>query len=77
MSTENHIYESNLPTFLEWRAWVSENCTPEELECFLSEDFPISPEKHALYLRWVADQQITKHTIMQDGVVVLEKNYTT
>jgi hypothetical protein len=74
--SENHIYESALPNFLDWAAWVIENCTQEEIDCFYSEDMPVSEEKNNLYMRWITDQQITKHTVMQDGNVISEKNYS-
>lgn len=72
---KTHIYESSLPEFLEWSAWVYENCNPAEIEIFLEDSEVVSEEKNNLYERWITDQQITKHTIMEDDVVIFEKNY--
>lgn len=68
-----HVYTSALGSaFLTWHNWVHQKCTPDEIGLFeapVDADEPVSPEKHVLYLRWWADQQILTHDVLIDGVV--------
>jgi hypothetical protein len=75
MESERHTYESSLPEFLDWATWVYENCTQEEIQCFFENTTPVLPEKNALYERWLTDQKIIKHTVMQGDTIIFERTY--
>jgi hypothetical protein len=38
----------------------------------VTEGAPMPPEKLALYSRWVQEEQIISHVVMEDGAVVME-----
>lgn len=77
--TEEHIYESAKGiNFLSWHDWAQVALTEEELAIYFEiSDMSVgmSPEKIALYNRWVIEEQITKHTIYVGGVEVLTENF--
>jgi hypothetical protein len=60
-----HSYQSAKgDNFLTWHQWAETNLTPAEFEIYIHPDN--SEEKTALYNRWVADEQITRHHITND-----------
>ena len=77
--TEEHIYESSKGSdFLSWHEWALSTLNDAELEIYCEqsdmEAEGMSEEKIALYTRWVAEEKITKHTIIVDGVEVLTED---
>lgn len=61
-----HIYTSRLPTFLEFHDYVLQHGSAEEQLVHLTPD-PSSPEKIALYQKWIESQQISSHTFVDEN----------
>lgn len=76
---EQHIYESTKGIdFLSWHDWAHVALSEEELAIYFEEtdmSVGMSPEKIALYNRWVIEEKISKHTIYVDGVEVLTETF--
>lgn len=60
-----HIYTSAKPSFLEWDMWVHQNGTDEEKLIHATE--ASSPEKLALYQKWIAAEQINSHKFVAEN----------
>lgn len=69
MTEPVHVFESELgEDFISFGDWVAEKATAAQRKAFDEEE--AGSEKHrAVYLAWVKDQKITKHTIEVDGVI--------
>lgn len=73
MTTQEHVYESAKGTeFLSWHDWANQILSKEELDIYLTEE--MSEEKLALYTRWIEEEQINKHTILEDGKEILTRD---
>lgn len=62
-----HTYTSAKSDFLQWDMWVHQNGTDEEKLIHAQE--PDSPEKLALYNKWIAAEQINSHKFVDDNGV--------
>ena len=73
---QEHIYTSAKgESFLLWHEWAATTLSEADLQVWkdpVPEGSPLSPEKLALYSRWVQEEQIISHVVMEDGVVVIE-----
>jgi hypothetical protein len=54
--------------FLTCHQWADLNLSKEEYTIYLNEDN--TTEKQAIFARWMTEEQITSHTILEDGVEV-------
>jgi hypothetical protein len=73
---QEHIYTSSKgENFLSWHQWAMTTLSEEDLEVYINpepEGESMSADKIALYNRWVKEEQILTHVVMEDGVVVTE-----
>ena len=73
---QQHIYTSSKgEKFLSWHEWALTTLTEEDLKVYIDPDpegDPMSEGKLALYNRWVQEEKIISHIVMEDGVVVAE-----
>lgn len=68
MADITHVYTSDLgEDFLNWHEWAITTLDKDDLNVYLAED--MSDEKIALYDRWIIEQKIITHTILEDGKV--------
>jgi hypothetical protein len=66
---QEHIYTSAKgKDFLTCHDWANKNLSREEYIIYISEDN--TPEKTEIFARWIKEEQITSHTILEDGVEV-------
>ena len=72
---QEHVYTSAKgEDFLSWHDWAMSTLSEEELAIYNNEEQ--STAKEALYTRWVKEEEITEHTIMEDGKTVKTMQYT-
>jgi hypothetical protein len=73
---QEHVYTSSKgESFLLWHEWATETLSDADLQVWkepVLEGAPLPPEKLALYSRWVEEEQIISHVVMEDGVVIIE-----
>ena len=73
---QEHVYTSSKgESFLSWHEWALSTLSEEDLETYIHPDpegEPMSVPKLALYNRWVQEEKIISHNVMEDGVVVTE-----
>ena len=73
---QEHIYTSSKgESFLSWHQWALTTLTEEDLAVYIDpvpEGEPLSEGKLALYHRWVQEEKIISHNVVEDGVVVAE-----
>jgi hypothetical protein len=73
---QQHIYTSSKgESFLSWHQWALTTLSEAELKVYIDPDpegEPMSEGKLALYNRWVQEEKIISHNVMEDGVVVAE-----
>jgi hypothetical protein len=73
---QQHIYTSSKgEKFLSWHEWALTTLTEEDLKVYIDpvpEGETMSEGKLALYNRWVQEEKIISHNVMEDGVVVAE-----
>lgn len=70
MAEISHVYTSELgEDFLSWHEWAMTTLDKDDLDVYLVDGMPMSDEKIALYDRWIIEQKITTHTILEDGKV--------
>ena len=73
---QQHIYTSSKgESFLSWHRWALTTLTKEDLAVYIDpvpEGEPLSEGKLALYNRWVQEEKIISHNVVEDGVVVAE-----
>jgi hypothetical protein len=61
-----HIYTSSKgEIFLSWDRWATATLTEAELAIYTNE--MVTPDKLALYNRWVEEEKITSHVVMENG----------
>lgn len=74
MVITTHEYISELgDNFMSWHMWALTTLNADDLKDYLDDadpTGPVSPAKHALFLRWVVEQQITTHITYENGVEV-------
>jgi hypothetical protein len=71
---QQHIYTSSKgDKFLSWHDWALNTLTEKELDVYMNEEE--TSEKIELYARWVSEEKIATHTIMEDGVEVAYTNF--
>lgn len=79
MVITTHEYISELgENFMSWNYWAHTTLNADDLAIYLDDagpEDPVSPEKHALFLRWVDEQKITTHIIYEDGVEVARTEF--
>ena len=73
---QQHIYTSSKgEKFLSWHEWALTTLNEEDLAVYIepiSEGEIMSEGKLALYSRWIQEEQIISHVVMEDGVVIVE-----
>ena len=73
---QEHIYTSSKgESFLSWHQWALTTLTEEDLAVYIDpvpEGEPMSEGKLALYIRWIQEEKIISHNVVEDGVVVAE-----
>jgi hypothetical protein len=73
---QQHIYTSSKgEKFLSWHEWALTTLNEEDLAVYndpIPEGEIMSEGKLALYNRWVQEEKIISHNVMEDGVVVVE-----
>jgi hypothetical protein len=72
---QQHIYTSSKgEKFLSWHEWALTTLNEEDLAVYIepiSEGEIMSEGKLALYSRWVQEEKIISHNVIEDGVVVM------
>lgn len=72
---QEHVYTSSKgEIFLSWHDWALSTLTEEEFAIYSNET--LTTEKEALYTRWVADEKIISHVIMEDDTVIETLTYS-
>jgi hypothetical protein len=72
---QEHVYTSSKgEIFLSWHDWALSTLSEEEFDIYSSET--LTTEKEALYTRWVTDEQIISHVIMEDDTVIETLTYS-
>jgi len=73
---QQHVYTSSKgESFLSWDQWALATLSDAELTVYKApfpEGDPMPAEKLALYNRWVQEEKIISHVVMEDGVVIVE-----
>ena len=72
---QEHIYTSAKgENFLSWHNWALQTLSEEDLAIYLdpTHDDPLDTEKTALYERWIIEEQILTHVVMENGQIVME-----
>jgi hypothetical protein len=71
---QSHEYTSAKgEDFLSWHDWAMSTLSEEELAIYNSEAGSI--QKEALYVRWVTEEKITEHVVMEDGKAIKTMQY--
>jgi hypothetical protein len=71
---QQHIYTSSKgENFLSWDEWANTTLSPTDLEVYIGEY--ATPDKLALYARWVTEEGITSHVVMEDGEQVQRTDF--
>jgi antirestriction protein len=71
---QQHIYTSSKgENFLSWDEWANTTLSPTDLEVYMGEY--ATPDKLALYARWVEEEGITSHVVMEDGEQVQRTDF--
>ena len=71
---QQHIYTSSKgENFLSWDEWANTTLSPADLEVYMGEYN--TPDKLALYARWVIEENITSHVVMEDGEQVQRTDF--
>ena len=72
---QEHVYTSSKgESFLSWHEWALSTLSEEDLETYIHPDpegEPMSVAKLALYNRWVQEEKITSHVVMENGKEIM------
>ena len=72
---EKHIYTSSKgENFLSWHDWALTTLSEADLKVYIDPDpegSPMSAGKLALYNRWVGEEKIISHVVMEDDKVII------
>jgi len=67
---QQHIYTSSKgEDFLSCHEWATYNLSEEEYKFYIAE--ADSPEKTAIFARWMKEEQIISHTMVEDGKEIM------
>jgi hypothetical protein len=73
---QQHVYTSSKgETFLSWDEWARTTLSEADLQIYMEpfpEGDPMPAEKLALYSRWIQEEKIISHVVMENGVVIVE-----
>lgn len=73
---QQHVYTSSKgESFLSWDKWARTTLSDTDLTVYMApvtEGDPMTAEKLALYNRWVQEEKIISHVVMEDGIVIVE-----
>lgn len=70
---QQHVYTSSKgESFLSWHQWALATLSGEDLALYLDTTNvdPLSPEKIILYKRWIEEEQIKTHVVIEDGETI-------
>jgi hypothetical protein len=71
---QEHVYTSSKgENFLSWDVWARNTLSEADLEVYMNE--MNTPAKQALYARWVVEEKITSHSVMENGEEVQHTDF--
>lgn len=72
---QEHVYTSSKgENFLSWHEWALTTLSEEDLKVYIDPDpegESMSEGKLALYNRWVEEEKIVSHVVMENGEVII------